>query len=184
MNRLIPFLIVVLAIGCREKKRDSTKAYFSVVEFLQGETKKMDTVRRSITKIETANGKSDTTLIPSKDFRKYANDFLTLPDISSDDKHEKYEESNNYDPDLKSVLLTYMPKNDEEQIRRETVILVPNEVGPSDVKTILVNRIMTEKESTIEKELTWHVGHRFQVVTKTSKGNEPEQIKTLVISWQ
>ena len=184
MNRLTALLILVLIIGCREKKRDSSKAYFSVVEFLHGEIARMDTSHYTITKIETSNDISDTTVIPKKDFRKYANDFLTLPDISSDEKHEFYDESNTYDEDLKSVLLTYIPKNDQEQIRRETLILQPNEVGNSDVKTILVNRFMPGKDSTVEKELTWHVGRRFQVVTKTSRGNEPEKISTLVIAWQ
>jgi len=184
MNRLTALLILLLLIGCREKKRDSTKAYFSVVEFLHGEISHMDTSHFTITKIETANGLSDTTIIPNRDFRKYANDFLTLPDISSEDKHELYDESNNYDEDLKSVLLTYIPKNDQEEIKRETLILQPNEVGNTDVKTILVNRFMPGKDSTVEKELTWHVGRRFQVVTKTSRGNEPEKIRTLVISWQ
>lgn len=184
MNRLTALLILVLIIGCREKKQDSTKAYFSVVEFLQGEADKMDTSHYTLTKIETTNNVSDTSVIPNKDFRKYASDFLNLPDISAKNKREDYEESNNYDEDLQSVLLTYTPKNNQEEITRETMILQPNEVGNTDVKTILVNRIVPGKDSTIEKELTWHVGHRFQVVTKTSRGNEPEKISTLVISWQ
>jgi hypothetical protein len=184
MNRLTTCLIILLFFGCRDKKRDSEKSYFSVVEFLQSEARQMDTAHYTILKIETADGRTDTTTIPAKDFRKYANDFLSLPDISSDNRHKDYEETNVYDEDLKSVLLTYMPKNDKEQIRRETVILTPNEVGPSDVKTILVNRIIPGKNETVEKELTWHVDHRFQVVTKTTRGNEPEKISTMVITWK
>ena len=118
MNRLIILFFLLILFGCHNKKRDTAKAYFSVVEFLQGEARKMDTSHYTLTKIETMNGISDTETIPTKDFRKYADDFLTLPDIGSDDKHDKYEESNSYDDDLKSVLLNYIPKDDKEEIRR------------------------------------------------------------------
>src|SRR4051812_8720733 len=184
MNRLIILIFVLILFGCHNKKRDTAKAYFSVVEFLQGEARKMDTSHYTLTKIETMNGISDTVTIPRKDFRKYADDFLTLPDIGSDDKHDKYEESNTYDADLKSVLLNYIPKDDKEEIRRQTIILQPNEVGNSEVKTILVNRIIVGRDSTVEKDLIWHVGHRFQAVTKTTRDNEPEKIRMRVISWQ
>ena len=40
------------------------------------------------------------------------------------------------------------------------------------------------KDSTVVKNLTWHIDKRFQIVTKINKAGQPEKITTTVISWQ
>ncbi len=184
MKRWTVIILLLTIVACKQKPRDSTENYFSALSFLQAQIKKIDTTRYTFTKIEVQDSISDTSVIQQQDFRKYANDFLTLPDISSENNRDHYDESNTYDEDLNNVLLTYTPKNEKEEIRRETIMLEPNESGESKVKTILINRIMVGKDSIVEKEMAWHVDKRFQIVTKITKGNQPENIKTRVVQWE
>lgn len=184
MNRWLALLTLTLLLACGHKKKDSTENYFSAISFLKVQVKQMDTTRYIYTKIESVGTVSDTTVISNQEFKKYANDFLTLPDISSDENYDDYEESNSYDDDLKIVLLTYSPKNNEAEIRRQTVMLEPNEFGESKVRTILINTITVQKNVTIEKEMTWHVNKRLLIVTKTTMDNKPETMKTVLIRWE
>ncbi|MFL5741709.1 MAG: hypothetical protein ACJ75B_15895 [Flavisolibacter sp.] len=188
MNKWITYFILLLALlSCKHKKKDRNEnkgPYFSVVSFIQSQVKNVDTSLYRITKIESSDSRSDTTIISREAFRECARDFLSLPDITSAKQKENYDESTLFDEVLNNVLLTYTPINPEDEIRRETVMLQPDESGNSQVKTIIVNQMISAKDSTVEKDLTWHVDRRFQVVTKVTKPNEPEKIRTLVVEWQ
>jgi len=185
MNRLFLCLMVGICLyACKGKKKEKTGAYFSVVSYLQGQAKQIDTSLYHFVKIETIDSTTDTTSISKEDFRNYAKDFLTIPDISSEEKKDNYKEDNSYDDLLNNILLTYTTNDPDEEVRRETIMLEPDDLGNSKIKTIIINRIQTGKDSTIEKDLTWHVAKRFQVVTKIQKGNQPEKIKILVVKWE
>jgi hypothetical protein len=60
----------------------------------------------------------------------------------------------------------------------------PDETGNTHVKTILVTTVQGNEDSTVEKNLTWHIDKRFQVVTKTSKNGQRENISTVIITWE
>src|SRR6059058_4397880 len=170
MNKWIVCSILLLAlVCCKHKKKDKNEnkgPYFSVVSFIQSQVKHVDTSLYRITKIESSDSTSDTTIIARESFRGVAHDFLDLPDITSAKQKENYDESSLFDEVLNNVLLTYTAKNPDDEIRRETVMLEPDESGNSQVKTIIVNQMISAKDSTVEKDLTWHVDRRFQVVTK------------------
>lgn len=185
MNRLlISLLFIVCIVSCKNKKLDSTKAYFSVVDYLQGEVKKTDTLPLHFTKITSANGTSDTSNITKEEFHKYAMEFLDIPDIASPRKMDDYTETNDFDEILNNVLLMYAAKKQEDKVRNETIMMEPDDLGNTHVKTILVNTLAVDNDSTIGKNMTWHVGKRFQIVTKVNKSNEPEKISTVVIAWE
>lgn len=185
MNKL---LIGLLCIGCffscKNKHLDSTKAYFSVVDYLNGEVKKMDSLPLHFTKITTPDSSADTMTISRKEFHQYAKEFLDLPDISSSSKMDDYSETNDFDDILNNVLLIYTAKKPEDEVRSETIMMQPDDEGNTYVKTILVTAISNTKDSTIEKNMTWHIDKRFQIVTKVSKHNRPETISTVMVSWE
>lgn len=185
MNKIFVCLILVTSIiSCKNKKLDSTKAYFSVIDYLKGEVKKMDTLPLHFTKITTVDSTSDTVEITKKEFHQYADVFLKLPDISSKSKMDDYTEVNDFDEILNNVLLIYTAKNPEDEIRSETIMMEPNEDGTTHVKTILATAVSSEKDSTTEKNLTWHIDKRLQIVTKVSKPNQPEKINTVMVNWE
>lgn len=182
---LICPLLVSFIFGCKTKtKEDSTTAYFSVVAYLSQEVKQMDSLPLHFTKIVSVDSTGDTTRITKEEFRNYAKEFLTLPDISSDDNKKNYTEMNDFDEALNTVLLMYTAKREDAEVRRETVMMEPAENSNARVKTILVNTFKPEGDSTVEKNMTWHIGRRFQIVTKTNKPNHQEKINTVMIQWE
>jgi len=185
MNKLlIGFVFSACLICCNNKEEDSTKAYFSVVDYLKAEVTKMDTLPLHFKKITTADGASDTSMTTKEEFHKYANEFLSIPDIASGDKKQNYAETNDFDEILGNVLLIYTAKKPEDEVRNETVMMQPDDQGNTHVKTIIVTTLNTDTDLTTEKNMTWHINKRFQIVTKTNKANQPEKITTTVISWE
>jgi hypothetical protein len=172
-------------IACKSKKKnnDENGPWFSVKSYLQSQAKNVDTSLYRIIKIDTIDSTSDTTVIPREDFRKYAKDFLDVPDISSDSKKDDYQESRMYDEELNKVILTYTTNKPDEEIRREDVMLENDQNGNSQVKTIIINKLQTENNTTVEKDMVWQVDKRFLVVTKTDTPQGPEKIKKLEVVW-
>lgn len=185
MNKLlIALLVTCFLLSCKNKKLDSTKAYFSVIDYLAAEIKKTDTLPVHFRKILGVHNSFDTASITKEEFHKYASEFLQIPDIATVDKMDDYSETNDYDEILNNVLLMYTAKNLGDEVRNETIMMKPDELGNTHVKTIIVTTVKTSDESTIEKNMTWHVDKRFQIVTKTNQPGQPEKITTTVINWE
>ena len=185
MNKIvIGLLFACFFISCKNKKLDSTKAYFSVVDYLGAEVKRMDTLTLRFKKITTVGDRSDTSIVTKEEFEKYAKEFLNLPDIASDKKMDDYTETNDFDEILGNVLLIYTAKEPDDEIRNETIMMQPDEQGNTYVKTIIVTTIKNEDKGSIEKNMTWHIDKRFQIVTKTNQQGQSEKINTTVISWE
>lgn len=185
MNKLFVCLLLLTGVmSCKNKNEDSTKTYFSVVGYLGGEVKKMDSLPLHFTKITTIDSTSDTVSITKKEFHQYADEFLNLPDISSRSGVKNYTEANDFDEIMNNVLLIYTAKNADDEVRSETIMMEPDEAGNTYVKTILANTISAGKDGTVEKNLTWHISQRFQIVTKTTKPGQPEKITTIAVYWE
>jgi len=185
MKKLAVCLVLaLLALSCKSKKKKPESTYFSVLNYLQAQVHALDTANYSFTRIQTVNGLSDTVPVPKSAVRGYAADFLALPDIASPDLKDSYDEANTYEESLNNVLLTYSANTPDVPVRSETVMLEPDEAGNTKPATILVKRIDQSDDSTVVKDLTWHVNKRFQVVTKTSRKGQPEIIRTLTLKWE
>jgi|SRR4051812_46574455 hypothetical protein len=176
--------LLVACHGKSDKSANGQGAYVSVVSYLNAQARQIDTSLYRITVIQTEDSLSDTTIIARENFRDYAKDFLKLPDIASNSLKDHYTEAVNYDPVLNSQLITYTAKEPEDEVRRETIMMETDENVNSSIKTIIINKIETSKDSTVEKDMTWHVGSRFQVVTKTRKTDQPEIIRMLLVKWE
>lgn len=144
----------------------------------------MDTLPLHFIKITATDSTSDTTSTTKDQFRVSAKEFLDIPDIASANRMDDYAEANDFDEILNNVLLMYTAKNQEDEVRNETIMMEPDDQGNTHVKTILINTIHSGKDSTIEKNMTWHIDKRLQIVTKISKPGQPESINILVISWE
>src|SRR5829696_4648555 len=142
MNKILIGLICTISLAaCKTKKKKDTEAtqFFPVLSFLKGQAKTIDTT-------------STTTYIKREEFSKYAQDFLELPDISSDKWKDDYEETRMFDGELNNVILTYTTTDEDNKIRREDVMLEPNNAGTnSEVKNVIINTLQPGKDSTVEK---------------------------------
>jgi hypothetical protein len=185
MNKFLIGLIWTAGIlGCNNKQLDSTKAYFSVVDYLGGEVRKIDSLPLHFLKITAIDSTSDTTTATKEEFNKYAKEFLDIPDIASPRNMKHYTEANDFDETMNNVLLMYTAKEDDDVVRNETVMMEPDDAGNTHVKTILATTVTSGSDSTVEKNFTWHIDKRFQVVTKMSRNGQPEKISTVIISWE
>ncbi|GAC1423244.1 MAG: hypothetical protein NVS9B7_25880 [Flavisolibacter sp.] len=145
----------------------------------------MDSSLYRIIKIETAGPKSDTSYIKREEFKQYAADFLSLPDIGADNLKNQYEESKINDDDLKSYILTYTTKEKNNEVQRQDVMIDqnPDINGNSQVKTIIIDKWVTKEDFSIHKNMVWEINNRFLIVTKIQKQNQPEKISKLEVIW-
>lgn len=184
MNKCLLFLVAISVLSCRSKKEDEeNKSFFPVLSFIKSQVAEVDTSVYPIFKIVTVDGLSDTVYIKREEFRQYANDFLTMPDISTKKWDDDYLETKLYDEDLKRVILNYMPKDVNEEIRRQEVMIEPGQQSEDKVRTIIIDRVVMNKDSTVQKNMLWQVDKHFQVVTVTNKKNQPEKIEKLKVVW-
>jgi len=174
-----------ITASCKHKKagQEESNGFFPVLSFLQGQVKDIDTSVYPLLKIVTIDSTSDSSFIKRTEFRQYANDFLSIPDISSEKLKDDYTESKLYDETLGRAVIDYSPKSPDAEIRREEVMIVPDEQTGGRVTSIFINRRINTSDSTIEKKMYWQVNKRFQIVTIIQKRDQPDQIKTVQIVW-
>jgi hypothetical protein len=187
MNRIL-FTIgtIIFFTACKNNTPQEEKdaSYFPVVSFIKGQIKNIDTSLYRIVKVETVDTIKQITYIKREDFRKYAKDFLDLPDISSSKYKDDYQETKMFDDVLNKVILSYTTTVEDNPVKREDVMLNPtNESGNSEVKNIIINTLEQAKDSSIEKNMVWYSGKRFTIITKVQKANQPEKIKKLEVIW-
>lgn len=186
MNKILTGLICVLCLAaCKNNQQDNSDSqFFPVLSFLKSQAKHIDTSLYRIVKVETIDSSSTTSYIKREEFKDYAKDFLEMPDISSGKWKDDYEETKMFDDAINNVILTYTTKEEDNEVRREDVLLEPiNTSGNSEVKTVIVNKIKSAGDSTVEKNMIWYVNKRFTIITKVQKNNQPEKIKKLEVIW-
>lgn len=189
MKKTIELIIIILiCTGCKTREKNETKnndAVTPVLSFIQIQVAQIDTSLFSIKKIEVLDSlHSDTVDIPRKDFRALANDFLTIPDISQKKYKEQYQESKNYDPDLKIVSLLSLPKSvSSADIQKQEVIIKPDSEG-GKIRTIYIDREWINKDSSITKKMIWQVDEYFQVLTLKQLPGQPETSHILKVTWK
>ena len=159
MNRLIvAFLFSLSLFGCKSKKakKPEVKAadFFPVKDYINGQVAKLDTSNYTFQKIETVDGRSDTTPIKNTEVKQYAKDFLELPDISSKDIKDDYEINHLYDEELQAFAFTFTTKEDHP-VRSEHVVVepMPNPEGKNDIKSIYVDMWQPQENTIIRKNL-------------------------------
>jgi hypothetical protein len=188
MNRFILGLsFAFFLLGCKAKKPKPEVAaadIFPVNDYLKGQLARMDTSLTSYLKIETVDGRSDTTPIKNIEVKQYAADFLTLPDIASKELKDDYEVTHLYDEELDAFAFTFTTKEDHP-VKSEHVILDPqqNAEGKNDIKSIFVDLWQNSGDTSIRKKILWEAGKNFEITTITDAPGTTEKIKKLKVVW-
>jgi hypothetical protein len=187
MNNIIFALSILCLMGaCKGKKKESDpdKKIFNTISFLKGQVTDVDTSMYNILKIETVDGRSDTTNIRREEFRKYAKDFLEVPDISSAGMKDDYDVSQQYDTLTKMAYFSYTATEPELEVRREDVVIDPSNEGNSQIRHIYINMVINNDDSTVDKKMFWQINKMFRIVTITQKEKAPESIRILEVIWR
>jgi len=182
---LLTFLPIVFSCHSESSKEEGeTEPYFPIKSYLQSQIAHVDTSLYTIQLIESQNNRSDTTIIPREEFREQAKDFLEIPDITQSKWKDDFEEKKYFDEDLQSAVITYLPKEEDAEIRRQEVIIKPTANEGDQVKTFFIDRTFEDGSSTIQQRMLWEVNKWFRITTITQKPNQPEHIKTVQVIWR
>lgn len=177
-------LLLPFAISCKNKKKEESEAgSFPVLSFIRSQVAQVDTSLFSIRKVVQVDGTADTSYIKREDFKNAASDFLNLPDISQKKWRNDYTETKSFDPLLNKAVLTYTAKNPEAAIRKEQVFIQPGNGEEDRVTTIIIDQLLQNGDSTVQKNLIWQVNNHFQIAISTQKNKAPEKIKTIKVFW-
>ena len=181
-------LLLAFCAACKSKKKKKAdvdnRDFFPALSFLQSQVKEIDTSLYSIQKIETINGRSDTSFIPREEFRNYAKDFLEIPDITQEKWKGDYVETTDYDTDMGRAVLVYSAMDPELELRQQHVTILPTLGGNDEVKSIFLHRIINDEDSTVEKKMYWEVKNYFTITSIVQKEDSPEQIRKLQVFWK
>jgi hypothetical protein len=182
----ILILPIIFISSCGQKKPQEDKKFISVLSLIEKQVAHVDTSLYSIMKIEITDSlHSDTTYIPREEFRMAAKDFLDIPDLSVKKIANRYKEvPAQYDELMNRVIITYLPIDPKkEEIKKQELLVTPNTPTGDNVNNVIITRVISTKDSFLQKNLLWQMDKSFQVITTTQKPGKPEIIKTIKVSW-
>lgn len=177
---------LLFLLGCKGKKKNPdvpAEKFFPVTDYLKGEIARLDTSLASFYKIETVDGKTDTVAIKNGEVKQYAQDFLTLPDISSEKLRNDYQIIHEYDDILNAFVFMFTTQEDHP-VKREDVVLDPqqNEQGKNNIQSIFVELWQNAGDTLIRKNMLWKAGKNFQITTVAEAG-KMQRTKKLQVIW-
>jgi hypothetical protein len=183
-NYLIPAILCLYFIACKQKEKTNEEKFFPVLSFIQSQVADIDTSLYSIRKLVYIDSlRTDTVYLPREQFREAAKDFLSIPDISSSKYDDRYTEEKQFDETMNRVMLTYIPlKPEKEEIQRQEVLIKPDPAGDK-ITNIIINRIVNTKDSSVQKRLLWKVDESFQIITTKQLNGQPEITSTVKVVW-
>lgn len=183
MNKWLIVPLACLLFSCKSGKKEEAGDFFPVLSYLKSQVAHVDTSLYRIIKITTVDNRNDTAYIRREDFRKEAADFLSIPDITGKKLSHDYQETEIYDESLGSVILSYMPTEEDAEIRRQEVVIEPNQAEGDKVKSIFIDRLMEKGDVTVRKNMLWQVDQRFRIVTITQHEDGTEKVEKLQVVW-
>jgi hypothetical protein len=178
-------LLLLSMAGCKGKKKDKDAAFFPVLSFIKSQVADIDTSVYSIRKLDFIDtSRTDTSYIPREQFREVANEFLSIPDLSSATYEDRYTEKEQFDQTTNRVIISYTPnKPEKEEIQGQEVLIKPDVAAGDKVTNIIINRVMNSKDSSVQKRLMWIVDKSFQVTTIKQLPGQPETTSTYKVIW-
>ncbi|MBL7725296.1 MAG: hypothetical protein JNK27_14205 [Chitinophagaceae bacterium] len=175
----------VFLSACTNKEKGDEKKFISVLSLIEKQVAHIDTSLYAITKYVIKDSLLiDTLYIPREEFRSVAKDFLEIPDLSAKKVAKRYKEETRYDELLNRVIISYIPLNPEkEEIQKQEILVTPNIATGDKVNTILISRVINNRDGFLQKEMLWQMDKSFQVVTTTQKPGQSEVIITTKVTW-
>ena len=182
---LLVSLLLFVTNNCKQKevKKDEDR-FFPVLPIIKSQVALVDTSLYSIRKIIYVDStRSDTIFFRREQFKELATDFLTLPDISESKYKGRFKEEKQFDETLNRAIFSYQPVNPEnEEIQRQQLLIRP---GPPEDKitSIIIDYLVSNKDSSVQKNMLWQVDRSFQVTTIRQLPGQQETTTTYKVVW-
>lgn len=182
---LAVFFTALLFVSCTSKPKEEPKHFVSVLSLLEKQVAGIDTSLYSIRKVVILDSlHSDTSYIHREEFRAAAKDFLEIPDLSDPKVAKRYKEENRYDELMNRVIITYTPLEPEkEDIQKQEIMVTPNIATGDKVNTIIIERVISNRDGFLEKKMLWQTDRSFLITTTTQKPGEPEVMAITKVWW-
>lgn len=184
MKKILVYLCfsASLMTGCKNNKEDTQKN-FPVLSLIKSQVAHVDTSLYQIIRITKIDSTADTTYLKREEFRSAAKDFLELPDLTDKKFKKDYSENRLFDESLNRVILTYLPQNEDLEIQRQEILIMPGNGGEDKVRSIIFDVQKSTPDRIVIKRMLWLVDESFQIVTITQNNNRPDSIITTEVIW-
>lgn len=181
---IIPTLVAILFIGCKEKKEAKQEPLISALSIIKGQLNELDTSLYSIIKYETADNITDTAYLRREEVRKFAAAFLSLPEIADKKYDKNYTEERLIDAQQETLNITSTAKNENAEIQKQIIVIALADVSSGKVQSIFIDRYISSKDSTIEQKLFWEIDKYFSIGSIIEKENQPDKTHFTKVTWQ
>ena len=180
---LLPFILALPA--CKSKKKEPEKRFVSVLSLIENQVAHVDTSLYSIIKIvQNDSFPADTIYIPREEFRTAAKDFLSIPNLSDQKVAKRYKEEAILDETINRLIITYTPEDPaKEEIQKQELLVTPNPGTGDNVNTIIIDRVISNRDSFMKQSMLWQMDRSFQVATTLQKPGKPEKNTTVKVVW-
>jgi hypothetical protein len=180
---LLPLILTLPA--CKTKKKEPEKKFISVLSLIENQVAHVDTSLYSIIKIvQNDSLPGDTIYIPREEFRAAAKDFLSIPDLSDKKVAKRYKEEAIFDETINRFIISYTPEDPgKEEIQKQELLVTPNTGSGDKVNNIIIDRVVSNRDSFMKQNLLWQMDRSFQVATTLQKPGKPEKTTTVKVVW-
>ena len=180
---ILPFILALPA--CKSKKKEPEKKFVSVLSLIENQVAHVDTSLYSIIKIvQNDSLPGDTIYIPREEFRAAAKDFLSIPDLSDKKVAKRYKEETILDETINRFIITYTPEDPaKEEIQKQELLVTPNSGTGDNVNNIIIDRVISNRDSFMKQNMLWQMDRSFQVATTLQKPGKPEKTTTVKVIW-
>ncbi len=185
-NYVVVFFFLLVTIpACRTKKKEPEKNFVSVLSLIKKQVAHVDTSLYSIIKTVTIDSlPPDTFYIPREEFRDAAKDFLSIPDLSDKKVAKRFKEETIYDKTINRVVITYSPEDPaNEEIQKQELLVTPDIAAGDKVNNIIINLMISNRDSSLQKNMLWRMDKSFQVVSILQKPGKPDITTTVKVTW-
>lgn len=163
-------------------QKEEKKAYIPVIDYLQGEIKKIDSSPAAILKRETLNNrKLDSVFITQQQFHALAQDFLA-PELEHGQFEKSFKENSFFDETTESLTFNYEPTDSTVSVGRVDVLIAPS-LELDKIKSIYVEKNYASGDTAISKKMMWKAGSDFSIVTIKTLAAKPPYVEQVKVIW-
>lgn len=190
MNKLNAGIILllfsmVMACNNENEKTDKSNEFFPVLAFIKSQVAHVDTSLYSIMKITSRDSlHSDTEYIRRENFRELARDFISLPDLADGKFAKRFRQERHYDDMMNRVIISLVPVDpSREEIQKQEVLITPNSALGDKVTSIIIEKVVSDRNGYLQQNLLWRTDKSFQVITIQQKPGEAESTSNVKVTW-
>jgi hypothetical protein len=178
---------LLVAGACNSKNPDYTPpvpekkevVLIPVTDFIRAQLNAVDSLPYGIFKVDTKDGKKDSSLLTKQDFRKMAEAEFLLPDFNAPASKDKYSEDGIFDSTVLKGSYTYTALDNSLEIRKVIVHVDP--AKGDKITDIYMEKSGRSGDTSYLKRLTWYTDRSFQVVKLMQTGNQELTSVTKII---